>query len=463
MFLKRAASSFSSLSQHSTPSMSTTSTQQSDAGHSTSSASQESSSAVSISFPPDFCPPTIPLSAKYSLCSPPQNKAAMRGARVGKGSTAVVKTVHSVADHSKIYAVKEYSRSAAAASADKSSASHSIRAVVVGSGNKGAAESEYNARLAVEFEIVKKLDHPNIVHTEELCLGPHRRWCHVMEYCAGGDLFNLIKYCADNNDRSESLSGMEIMPARDRNCLFKQLLRGVAYLHDHGIAHRDIKPENILLMEDGTLKLSDFGTSQVVQASPPNGPVTFSSQIAGSVPYMSPEMFVDNDGHLLYDARLHDVWSCIITYFCMTYGGSPFSKATLQDIRFESYVNALAEFKVNHPTENFTQPDCDVFPKVRLLLPYSNACRRLVLRMLAPDPHRRCTAAEALSDGFVARIEVCCVTSDNDLARTQRSPGAPLSASATYNTDKEFQDALARTPVRRSHNHVVCKKKHILS
>ncbi|KAK9475736.1 kinase-like domain-containing protein, partial [Lipomyces japonicus] len=240
---------------------------------------------------------------------------------VGKGATANVRIMHSHKDHSKIFAVKEFHKN-----------------------GPYENETEYISRLATEFTISERLDHPNVVHTFELCLGSHQRWCHVMEYCSGGDLFALIKHLP------------EPMPARERNCLFKQLLRGVAYLHSQGIAHRDIKPENLLLTPDGTLKITDFGVSHIVQDRPPDGPVKLCTAVCGSEPYISPEVFqTDSNGSTAtsqvtyYDARLLDVWSCAIVYFCMSFGGHPFEKADQTDSRFVNYLDVLRTFKQEHP------------------------------------------------------------------------------------------------------------------
>lgn len=67
-----------------------------------------------------------------------------------------------------------------------------------------------------------------------------------LEYAAGGELF----------DRIEPDSGMKPFEAQR---YFKQLLAGVSYLHDKGIAHRDLKPENLLLDVNDNIKISDFG------------------------------------------------------------------------------------------------------------------------------------------------------------------------------------------------------------
>ncbi|KAJ8101847.1 kinase-like domain-containing protein [Lipomyces tetrasporus] len=391
MFLKRATSSFSlSSSNTSSHNGSTTSSNQ------------------PVDLPPDFEPPTIPLSVKYSSSLTP-----LRRNTIGKGSTAVVKTVYSVTDHSKVYAVKEFHRH-----------------------GPYEKEHDYNAKLAVEYQIVKKLKHPNVVHTEDLCLGAHHRWCHVMEYCAGGDLFALIK------------QSPEPMNARERNCLFKQLLRGVAYLHSQGVAHRDIKPENLLLTLDGTLKISDFGVSHVVQENPPTGPVKLCTAICGSEPYISPEVFAHDV--ILYDARALDIWSCAIVYFCMTFGGHPFTKADRSDPRYQAYKDTIDEFHKEHPEANFSSSECEVLPKFKMLAPFSLSCRRLLLRMLDPDPKRRCTIFDAVNDGFVNRIEVCCPTSENDQDST---PGL-VDAS-----DKNCHKMVARAQIRRVHSHFICKKK----
>ena len=86
---------------------------------------------------------------------------------------------------------------------------------------------------------------------------PDRRLLQVLEYCPGGELFD---YIVD----------------RDRLCevesrkFFRQIVAGVAYIHEAGYAHRDLKPENILIDEDHQLKLIDFGLC----AKPAGGELT---------------------------------------------------------------------------------------------------------------------------------------------------------------------------------------------
>lgn len=81
----------------------------------------------------------------------------------------------------------------------------------------------------------------NIVETVDLVQDDSKRWCEVMEFCPGGDLYAAIK--------RGRMSPSEV------ECCFKQILTGVTYLHSQGVAHRDIKPENLFFDLKGHLKV----------------------------------------------------------------------------------------------------------------------------------------------------------------------------------------------------------------
>ena len=210
---------------------------------------------------PEMSAPVLALSMKYASHSHIPGKSK----RCGEGVSAIVKVMHRLnGRRNELFAVKEFRKRA-----------------------KAESEEEYLEKVNSEFCISKSLDHPNIVITEDLCFSNSKRWCHVMEYCAGGDLFGLIQ--------------KDFMGDAEKHCCFKQLLRGVAYLHDHGIAHRDLKPENLLVTMDGHLKVTDFGVSEVFAGKHPGSTglkcgmdmteIRFSNPgIVGSAPYISPEV-----------------------------------------------------------------------------------------------------------------------------------------------------------------------------
>ena len=161
--------------------------------------------------------------------------------------------------------------------------------------------------------------------------GKHN-WVETMEWCGGGDLFSIIK--------------LGHMTPVERNCCFKQLVRGVAYMHSVGIAHRDIKPENLLLNEDGQLKITDFGVSDVVVQN--GGEHKKCRGMCGSEPYMAPEIHT-RKGPLVantlliaeYDGFPLDVWGCGVVYITLIFGGTMWHKAAEGDLGYDRFIASI--------------------------------------------------------------------------------------------------------------------------
>ena len=126
-----------------------------------------------------------------------------------------------------------------------------------------AGQFEREARAAA------RLQHPNIITIYELGEADGSPYI-VMEFLGGTDLEGLMW-----RDPPLSLG--------DKVRLMTQLCAGLSFAHTQGIVHRDIKPSNVRVLDDGTVKLLDFGIAKVSRADP-----TF-SDLAGSVEYMSPE------------------------------------------------------------------------------------------------------------------------------------------------------------------------------
>lgn len=138
-----------------------------------------------------------------------------------------------------------------------------------------------------EIRLMASLHHPNIVQWHEGFLdGP---WlCVVMEFVAGGDLHGLIKGHREAGTR---------IPERHVWSYLLQMVLGLQYMHQTGVAHRDIKPANVLLSTSGVVKLADLGVAGVLRGG------TSACQI-GTPQYMAPEMF--RREHYSYKC---DIWS----------------------------------------------------------------------------------------------------------------------------------------------------------
>lgn len=100
-----------------------------------------------------------------------------------------------------------------------------------------------------EIAVMKRLQHVNIVNLHEVIDDANARKIFlIQEYMEGGPLM------AD----AETCEPVDVVLARK---YFRDIVRGVCYLHSEGIIHRDIKPQNMLLSANGTVKIADFGAA----------------------------------------------------------------------------------------------------------------------------------------------------------------------------------------------------------
>ncbi|KAK4561313.1 hypothetical protein LTR86_004630 [Recurvomyces mirabilis] len=295
-------------------------------------------------------------------------------------------------------------------------------------------QDEYQRKIKSEFAIAKSLEHPNIVQTYQLCYSEHlSKWNHVMEWCEYGDL---------NDNLTKGYFSME-----DKNCMFKQLIRGVEYIHSRGIAHRDLKSENLLLNKDGCLKIADFGTSEVFSGThpgfqrcrrpsiiAPDAPIRECDPgLVGSRPYMAPEVLEHEHP---YDPRAIDIWSCGIVYITMIVVGTPWDAAQPSDRRYNAYAGTWDDFIAKYsPDYDFikaSEEEAGPMPaaarsqawKKITIFEGSTAVgniRALLFAMLNPDPKRRASAKQILDSKPLIEMPCCQQAGySDDILKRQR-------------------------------------------
>ncbi|KAJ1741936.1 hypothetical protein LPJ78_003315 [Coemansia sp. RSA 989] len=268
---------------------------------------------------------------------------------IGRGATAVVRVAYKQhRDGPQMYAIKRFRKQRA-----------------------NETEREYIKKLTSEYCISSSVHHKNVVSTLDLIQDPQKNWCQVMEFCPGGDLYTAIR------DGSMGLA--------EHECCFKQLCEGIAHLHSLGVCHRDIKAENLLLDARNTIKITDFGVADVFRVAWEQR-IHKSRGLCGSEPYIAPEMFTAKS----YDGRKVDVWSAAIVYYTMVYNGIPWRAAKEEDPNYARFLEAV---RAGRDYEGFRRID-----------PRS---RRLIQRMLNPDPQARPTIDEVLASDVMRRICVC--------------------------------------------------------
>ncbi|EPS43382.1 hypothetical protein H072_2631 [Dactylellina haptotyla CBS 200.50] len=181
------------------------------------------------------------------------------------------------------------------------------------------SDKDYAKKVTAEFCIGSTLHHGNIIETLDI-IYERGKWYEVMEY-APYDLFATV------------MTGK--MGREEIACSFMQIVNGVKYLHDMGLAHRDLKLDNVVINEHGILKIIDFG-SAVVFRYPFETDIVMAHGIVGSDPYLAPE--VCND--LKYDPQPADIWSLAIIFCCMSLRRFPWKAPRMSDNSFKLFCQA---------------------------------------------------------------------------------------------------------------------------
>ncbi|CAB3385380.1 Hypothetical predicted protein [Cloeon dipterum] len=165
-------------------------------------------------------------------------------------------------------------------------------------------------RIYKEIEALKSFDHPNVCRLLQV-IETNTRIYLVLEYCAGSELFDYI------------VKSQDLTECQARK-FFRDMLSGVAYIHQKGYAHRDIKPENMLLDENNRVKLIDFGLC----ANPAGGLNEQLATCCGSYAYAAPELL---RGVQYYGPKA-DIWSMGVVLFTLLCGELPFEDKNIQNL-----------------------------------------------------------------------------------------------------------------------------------
>jgi serine/threonine protein kinase len=206
-------------------------------------------------------------------------------------------------------------------------------------------------RFLQEYEIVAGLKHRNIVRIYDLGIGDDHAYI-AMEHFPAGDLRQRMKTPLTQHEALAYL---------------RQLASALDAIHAVGVLHRDLKPANIMLREDGSLCLIDFG---LAKADSFEAELTGAREIFGTPYYMSPEQ-----GHAEpIDAR-SDLYSLGVIFFEMLMGQKPFRGNSAMEV---IYKHKRAELPAVAP--QFVEFE------------------GLLTRLLAKDPADRFQSARALLD-----------------------------------------------------------------
>ncbi len=160
---------------------------------------------------------------------------------------------------------------------------------------------EFIRRFKNESKAIAVLSHPNIVKVYDVSFGDRIQYI-VMEYIDGITLKEYIGQQAS-------------IPWKEAVHFTVQILQALQHAHEKGIVHRDVKPQNIILLQDGTIKVTDFGIARFSN----NETKTMTNKAIGSVHYIAPEQAKGS----VTDGKA-DIYSVGVMLYEMLTGKLPF-------------------------------------------------------------------------------------------------------------------------------------------
>jgi len=202
-------------------------------------------------------------------------------------------------------------------------------------------EESSQKKIFQEVLILKKMKHQKVIKLLEVF--ENKRYLFiVLEYASKGDLLRYVK----RKGRLSEEAAKE---------LFKQIVSGLRYCHQNLVLHRDIKLDNILLDENRTVKICDFGVSRFVK----KGQVI--KEQCGTPAYIAPEIIRDKG----YEGCYADIWSLGVVLYAMVTGTVPFKADNIEDLH-----KVILKGKYSAPS--FLSENCkDLISKMLKLNPYS--------------------------------------------------------------------------------------------
>eukprot|EP00124_Ichthyophonus_hoferi_P000297 Ihof_evm23s10 gene=Ihof_evmTU23s10 len=275
-------------------------------------------------------------------------------------------------------------------------------------------DPEFSTHVIAEIQFLRLLDyHPHIVRLND-SFQTESHFFLVFELARCGELFEL-------------LTEKVFLPEDVARHYMRQIFAGVQHIHSNKIVHRDIKLENILMMEEDTLKISDFGFA----ASMPEDETLY--ELCGTPGYLAPEMIRaamhkgDEAVTRGYSYKV-DMWACGVILYTILVGFPPFWNSNRM-VLMRLIVRGRFEF----------------------LSPYwdsvSDEAKDLVTRLLSVNPETRFTATEALQHPWMEpitggmandnakiltfRVAVVCMLAKIRFARSKSGREPPMAPALT--------------------------------
>merc|ERR1719317_321091 len=236
-------------------------------------------------------------------------------------------------------------------------------------------EKEQADQVRTEIKSLIRLNHPNVMKLYAYnlnCKYPEKSGIKlstillVLEYCPGGELFDILYYTNQ-------------LDAKTARTYFIQMMNGIQACHDVGIVHRDIKPQNLLMDINFQLKLTDFGLSFLGRDGVDVNEIIMKTNYVGTRGYQAPELLKRKKYK-----KACDIFSAGVVLFILLTGYPPFEQAAKTDKWYLPIV----------------QDDHELFWKQHKGCGVKEDAKELISQMLTYHPTKRITLEQVLESEF---------------------------------------------------------------
>ncbi|QLQ82619.1 hypothetical protein HG537_0H03820 [Torulaspora globosa] len=262
----------------------------------------------------------------------------------------------------------------------------------------------HSDKIKREIAIMKKCQYKHVVKLREVLDDLKSRKIYlVLEYCSKGE----VKWCPGDRMETEARGPPLLSFQRTREIL-RGVVLGLEYLHFQGVIHRDIKPANLLISDDDTVKISDFGVSLAATGADDEDGLDSVDEVelaktAGTPAFFAPEICLGNEAFERFQLKredlfkgssisfMIDIWALGVTLYCLLFGMLPFISSYELEL-FEKIVNdpvkypSYAEIKSNNVSQVSNEEEYKAAIDLLDALLQKNPMKRITIPQIKKHP-----------------------------------------------------------------------------